>query len=275
MNFRKSYLFRFLSIAAVTVSVVVFMASCRKNKTEDTGYANDHATAEQTFNDVQTISDQAATLPSGGSMGFKTTNGGCATVTKSGNTITVDFGPTDCLCHDGRKRRGKIIINCTGGYNDPGAVHTMTFDNFYQNDNKVTGTRTVTNMGNNAQGQPYYTIQVDGAVTLNKTGGTVTAVWTKTRTWITGYDTPADLTDDVYEVTGKGVITRDNGRVINVTITAPLIIAYSCHWVEAGSVTFALATGQSRTLNYGDTPNCDDQATITLGNGQVRNITLP
>src|ERR1043165_4780632 len=111
---RRSSLFLVSATAFVTLAVLLF-TGCRKAKTpEDTGYANDHAMAEQSFDDVQSIADKASAVSSGSSLGYKSTNGGCATVTKTPGTITVDFGPTDCTCRDGRKRRGKIIITYTG-----------------------------------------------------------------------------------------------------------------------------------------------------------------
>ncbi len=277
---KKSGLLICLSAAAVTLSVVLFTAGCHKgNSPEDTGYAADHATSEQTFNDVQAISDNAANV-SAGPLGYKTSAGGCATVTKTPPTpttpgvMTIDFGSSDCTCHDGRKRRGKIIVSYTGGYADSGSVHTITFDNFYQNDNKVTGTKTVTNMGHNSSGQPYFNIHVSGSVTLNG-GGTVSATWDRVRTWTAGYNTPTYMDDDVYQITGSGTLTRANGKVINISITAPLVIANNCKWIEAGSVTFEVATGQSRVVNYGDVAACDDQATVTLANGTKKDITLP
>jgi len=272
-----------LSLTVITVTIVIAAlfstASCHKKAaSEDTGYANENATTEQTFNDVQTISDQAATMPSGATLAYKTsatTGSPCATVTHSGNTITIDFGASDCMCKDGRNRRGKIIVNYTGAYTDAGSVHTITFDNFYQNDNKVTGLKTVTNMGPNAHGQPYFNVHIDGSVTMNG-GGTTSTKWDRVRTWAEGYST-SDFADDVYEITGSGTLTRENGQVISMTISnsTPLVCALNCRWIEAGSVTFSVSTGQSRVLDYGDTPDCDDMATVTLGNGNVRNITLP
>ena len=273
-------LFRCFGVAAFTLSLVLLSVGChKKDKPEDTGYASDHATSEQTFNDVQSISDDAANV-SAGPLGYKMTNGGCATVTKTAPTptspgvMTIDFGSTDCTCHDGRTRRGRIIVTYTGNYADSGSVHTITFDNFYQNDNKVTGSKTVTNMGHNSSGQPFFNIHVSGSVTL-KNGGTVSAEWDRTRTWTAGYSTLTYLADDVYQVTGSGTLTRANGSVITMTITSPLVVANGCHWIEAGTVTFEIASGQRRVLNFGDVANCDDQAVLTLANGTKKNITLP
>lgn len=263
--------------AAITVSVFIFTAACHKNKveTEDTGFAADHAVSEQTFDDVQTISDQAATTS--GALNFRTTattGGGCATVTQTTGQTVIDFGATDCTCRDGRTRRGKIIINYTGKYADSGSVRTITFDNFYQNDNKVTGTKTVTNMGHNSLGQPWFKVHVDGSVTKSG-GGTVTMTSDRSRTWTKGFTTLADLTDDVYEIEGSATLTRANGEVVHMDIMSPLVIALNCHWIEAGNVIFKLGNGKTVALNYGVTPTCDNIATATLPNGKTRDITLP
>ena len=259
--------------------VFVFMTACRKTRpaTEDTSYATQHMVTEQTFSDVQNISDQAADIPSGSHLSYKTTAttiSQCATVTHVNNIITIDFGPENCMCNDGRNRRGKIIVTYTGGhYEDSGSVHTITFNNFYQNDNKITGTKTVTNMGKNDSGQIYFNITIVGSVTLNG-GGTISTNWNRVRTWIAGYGTLTYTPDDVYKITGSGKMTLTNGTEADITITAPLIVANNCHWIEAGTVSYTLK-GATHTLDYGDIPACDDQATITLANGSVKSISLP
>jgi len=276
---QKSKLMLFVSTAAIATSVCLFTA-CHKNDnkdntttttTEDTGYATDHNLSEKMYDDAQTIGDKANVTT--GSGAFKPS--GCATVTKSGTTITVDFGSANCLCSDGRNRRGKIIINYTGAYGDSASVHTITFDNYYQNDNKVEGTKTVTNMGHNSAGQPYFNVTVNGTITKTD-GTTIVTNWTRVRTWTAGYGTPLVWSDDVYKITGSGTITRPAG-VVNVSIATatPLEIHGDCKWIEAGSITYTLPTGVTRTLNYGATPVCDADATVTLPSGVTKSITLP
>ncbi len=276
----RSKFFLYGGFVAITLSAFIFMVSCNKKKTdpapvtttEDTGYATDHAMTEQSFDDVQSISDRAALVPSGGSLNFKMSS--CATVVHAGDSIVVNFGTVNCLCADGRYRRGKIIIHYSGGaYADSGSTHTITFNNYFQNDNQITGTKTVTNMGHNSSGQPYFNITVAGSV-IRSTGVTITAAWTRVRTWTAGYTTLGDLSDDTYSITGSGTITRPAGTV-TVTISAPLIVALGCHWIEAGSVVYTLPSGLTRTLNYGTTPACDDNATVTLPSGATIAITLP
>ena len=272
-----------LGTAALTLGAFIFVVSCnRKDKntttTEDTGYTSDQFVADKSFNDVQSIADQASTISTGGSLGYKTSEltSGCATVTRSTGSIIIDFGTTNCLCNDGRYRRGKILVSYTGNYSDSASTHTITFDNFYQNDNKVEGTKTVTNMGHNSLGQPYFNVTVAGTITKS-TGGTVLTAWSRVRTWTAGYNTPTDFTDDVYAITGTGTITRANGTVVTVSISnaAPLIIASGCRWIEAGTLTYTLPSSLTRSINYGSTANCDADAVLTLPSGATYNITLP
>ncbi|MFI5196066.1 MAG: hypothetical protein ACHQD8_03165, partial [Chitinophagales bacterium] len=277
---RKSGLLTFAVSALITMSVFIFTAACHKSlATADNGYAAEQATTEKTFSDIQGIADQAATLSSGSHITYRTTgttSSGCATIYKSGDSAIIDFGPTDCTCLDGRKRRGKIIVTYTGNYMDSGSVHTITFDNFYQNDNKVTGIKTVTYIGHNASGQPTFNVTINGSVTLNG-GGTISANWSRVRTWTAGYDTPLDFTDDVYTVSGSGTLVRANGAHVaaNIPAATPLVFAFGCRWIEAGTINFTLPGGATRSLNYGNTPACDDQAQLTLPNGAIYNITMP
>ncbi|MBX2907629.1 MAG: hypothetical protein KF744_16410 [Taibaiella sp.] len=275
---QKSKLMLFVGAATLAISVSLFTA-CKKNNdnntnstttTEDTGYATDQNLAEKTFDDAQDIADKA-NGSGAGSGAFKTS--GCATVTVSSGVITIDFGPTNCMCSDGRNRRGKIIVNYTGAYRDSGSVHTITFDNYYQNDNKIEGTKTVTNMGHNGSGQLYYNINVVGTIT-KPDGTTIGVNWDRVRTWTAGESTLLNWADDVYTITGSGTIVRSAGTV-TVAITTPLEVHLNCRWIEAGKVTYTLPSGGTRIMNYGDTPNCDNDAVVTLPSGVTHAITLP
>jgi hypothetical protein len=270
-----------VSVLAFALAVFTFGSGCNKNKTtdnstqtEETDVASDQVLSEQAFEDAQSIADQGATIT--GAMNYRmsgSTSGPCATVSRSGDTTVIDFGTVDCTCRDGRTRRGKIIVVRSGIYIDSGSVRTITFDNFYQNGNKITGIRTVTNMGRNTMGQPFYNINVAGSILLTS-GRTISATWSRVRTWTAGYTTLGTITDDIYQITGSGTITRAGGAIVGVEITAPLILAMDCRYIEAGTVKYTLPSGGVRTLNYGDTPACDNMAKLTLPSGTVYDITL-
>ncbi len=274
MNGTKSIFYKGAAIFAI--SSIVLLAACHKNAkatAEDNSYATDYATAEKTFNDVQTVSDQAATVS--GTMAYRTTattGSGCATVSHTFNgtdsVMTIDFGSSDCLCHDGSYRRGQIIVTYSGHYADSGSVHNITFNNFFHNDNQVKGTKTVTNMGHNSLGQIYFNVNINGSI-VKANGETHTATWNRVRTWIT------QGTPNVYQITGSGTLVRPNGKTVGVNITIPLVVASNCRWIEAGTIVHTLPSGLTRTVNYGNTPACDNEATITLPNGTRQTITLP
>ncbi len=257
-------------------ATMTFFAACRKNDNkdttttkEDTGYASDQAMSEKIFDDAQTLADKGNATT--GSGAFKTS--ACGTVTHTTGSFTIDFGTTNCLCADGRNRRGKVIVTYSGAYRDSASTHTITFDNYYQNDNKVEGTKTVTNMGTNSAGQQYFNVSVNGTIT--KPDGTVISVsYNRVRTWIAGSSTLLNWADDVYEVTGGGTITRPSG-VIDVNISSPLVVALNCRHIEAGTIVYTLPSGLTRSLNYGNTAICDDEAILTLPSGATYTITLP
>jgi len=273
-NTRRFYV---VGLLVVAVSVLVACNKADKNTknnddASDTGYASDHALSEKIFDDVQILADKAAGNTASGE--FKTT--ACGSVLKVTNLIIIDFGAANCMCVDGRNRRGKITIKFMGKYADTNLIHTITFENYFQDDIKVEGTKTVTYIGRNVAGQPYYNVSVAGTITKTD-GSVITPNWSRVRTWVAGYNTPYNWTDDEYKIIGSGTIIRSSG-VVNVAIvdTMPLMIATNCKWIKSGSIVYSLPGDRKRILNYGNTPACDNQATLTfLPAGTTIPITLP
>lgn len=282
-----------ITIAVVTLSCAVLAVACnRKDKdkntttttttntvsTEDKDYATDQATADNTFDDVQTIADRAMDVSSGSTMSWRTTAACAPTVTHHTDTTTIDFGTVACTGADGRTRKGKIIIIHTGGhYDDSGHTHKITFDNYYQNGNQITGYKEVKNMGHNSAGNLYFNITVNGTVTRT-TGATLTQVSTRVRTWMAGSTTTSRF-DDIYQITGGGSLTRTPSggtpKTATFTITAPLEIHGDCHNIEAGTISMTMPSGATRSLNYGSTAVCDNIGILTLPSGTTTTITLP
>lgn len=199
----------------------------------------------------------------------------CATVTNdtlaNPHQLTIDFGTANCLCADGNYRHGKIIVTYSGKYRDMGHTHTITFDNYFVNDNQVTGIKTVSYTSNTAAGNPKYDITVNGQVILANNAGTISWTSTRTRTWLEGYSTK-DWSDDVYEISGSGTVTRANGKTFTINITTPLHVALACKWIESGVVEITPAGAAVRTLDYGN-GTCDAQANFTV-NGKTYSVTL-
>lgn len=279
----RSPRFLLLSTAFITAGIFTFTA-CHKTSGDDvkqidqeTGIASEQSALEKNFSDVQSISDEAGTTGSSDlrMIGGASVLGGCATVTRDTTsvprTITIDFGSVYCLCQDGRYRKGQILVSYTGRYKDSGSVHAITFNNYFVDSNQITGTKTVTNMGTNSSGQPYYNIQVNGGIVLAGNNGTISWTSTRTRTWTGGYNTP-QWNDDVYHITGSGSITRANGNVVSMNITSPLVVALNCRWIEQGTVEVTRPNGNTAVLDYGSGA-CDAVASYTV-NGHTYTISL-
>lgn len=269
-------------MAAAALAAMVSAGAISCNKEKDRGdmdeYSNDQMRLEQTFEDVQNIADQAATT--GVLSTFRTSPtilSGCATIThdtiSNPHILTVDFGTSNCLCVDGRLRRGQIIVSYAGHYRDSGHVHTITFNDYYVNNNQVTGIRSITNMGHNSAGQTWFQISVNGALILANGNGTLSWTSSRTRTWVAGENT-LPKSDDEYEISGSSSVTRPNGNSFTMSVTSPLLVAVGCNWIKQGTMQITPSnTNMIRTLDYG-TGGCDDQATLTM-NGNTYSITLP
>ena len=230
-----------IALFAALLANVFFMVSCNRIKTKDnnndndTEMSKDNSMAEFSYNDAMNIADEASNVNSGDNLGNYKTASNCATVTKdtttNPRTITVDFGASNCLCNDGRYRRGKVLVTYTGKYRDAGSVHTIGFDNYFVNDNQILGSKTVTNMGLNASNQSYFNIVVNGKIIKANTTDSIMWSSNRTRTWIQGEATQT-WTDDIYEITGNGSGQNKNGS-FTMSIIQPLVRDLSCKWLKA------------------------------------------
>jgi hypothetical protein len=265
-----------LAIVAIALASTAFFSSCnRKDKTNndnDTEMASDNALSETTFNDVQSIADDASTKKTGEVLDDKIRNV-CATLThdtlSTPKTITIDFGTVNCLCGDGRYRRGKILVSYTGHYKDSGSTHAITFDQYFVNDNHVMGTKSVTNMGHNSSGQSYFSIVANGLI-VKTSGDSLTWNSNRTRTWTQGESTNVKI-DDVYEITGSASGTKGSNSY-TMLITQPLVRSLNCDWISSGKMDVQPSGKPLRSIDFG-AGTCDNQATVTIG-GVVHNIIL-
>ncbi len=270
-----------LKFATFIVAITILFFACNRRtiddltEKEDTDLVKIDAFSETAFTDVMMIADEASAKITGDNLEqFKTTSN-CATVThdtiSSPKTITVDFGPTNCLCNDGRNRRGKILISYQGKYKDSGSIHIISFDNYFVNDNHVMGTKTVQNMGKNASNQTFFNVTVQGLIIKATTLDSV--IWTanRVRTFIQGESTQI-RSDDVYQITGSSSGQKANGQTYTKTIIQPLVKEIGCQWFKSGIVEVLPSNKPLRTINFGNGA-CDNLATVEI-NGVTYNITL-
>lgn len=260
-----------LSLLALTL---LFLTSCRKDKEEepviDLDYtsASDNARAEDLFSDMLAQVDKAVDA-----NGLRDLCDPTVTfdTTSTPRSITLDFGTVNCTASNGRLRRGRILVSYTGRYRDVGTVITITPDNYYVNNNRVQGTKTVTNLGPNSEGQLQFSVSVNGSLTAADGSWTATHVANRTRTWIAGAGTPA-LSDDVYLITGGGSGVNRNGQAYTVSITNALRVALDCPYITQGTVQITPSGRPARIIDYGSGA-CDGSFTVSV-NGQTFTVVI-
>jgi len=199
----------------------------------------------------------------------------CANITRdtvsTPRRITIDYGPVNCLCRDGRYRRGLVVIEYTGARGVSGSTASMTFNNYFVNDRGISGNRSLV-FGTSTQGNPLRTTQFNLSITHPNRSGSWTRQGLRVREKIAG-DSTLTMMDDVYLITGNGSGSGPNGISFNHNVLTPLRKEGACRWLVSGSIQFSRNNQASRTLDFGN-GLCDDQATITTSNG-IRTITLP
>ena len=264
----------------VVVALTSFtFTGCKKADSvdDDATVAIENEESESVANDADNMADNAAkgTKVNKTDDAYELLTSPCAQITHDTvaipHVLTIDFGATDCLCLDGRYRRGKIIISYTGHYFDAGSVRTMTFDGYYVNQTHHEGTRTITNNGLNASGNYTWSIHAVNMKHTKANGNWHQWNSDRTREMTAGYGTPAWL-DDVYSITGTADGNNHNGVTRHLETTTPLVRSLNCHWIESGVVVITPSNKPARTLDFGNT-GCDANATVTI-NGHTHNITL-
>lgn len=129
-------------------------------------------------------------------------------------TLTLNFGPTNCLCPDGCYRRGIIQAVFSGPCRQAGAVVTSTLTNYFVNDNQHLGTRVITNLGSGS-----FDLSVQNASIIYANNGGTTS-WSSARHYVrtAGFGT-ATILDAAYSITGS--LTGTNRRGISSATPLP------------------------------------------------------
>lgn len=146
----------------------------------------------------------------------------CATASfdTATSTLSIDYGTTNCLCKDGRYRKGLLTLTYEGQYLDSGSAVKLALFDYYVQDIKFNGTKTITNLGN-ASGSYRFAYEVKNA-SAETENGTITWETFAEITKTAGNETPFWPFDDVYLVTGDSRGTNRNGVDYTVSTTVPL-----------------------------------------------------
>ncbi|MEP7144176.1 MAG: hypothetical protein ABI707_14935 [Ferruginibacter sp.] len=192
---------------------------------------------------------------------------GCAEVTVSTTagfpkTIVIDF-KTGCTDAHGITRKGKINIILSDFLRKKGSTAVLTFDGYYVNDFKKEGTITWTN--NSTASVKGWERKVENGKITAPTGKYWMHSGIKNVVQTAGYDTPLNLLDDAYSVTGNNSVTNSN----NITRTSAILIALEkrtiCENISKGSIELK-GPKHSAIVDFGN-GDCDKVATIAIDGG--------
>ncbi|MBM2815951.1 MAG: hypothetical protein HW421_2713 [Ignavibacteria bacterium] len=276
--------------SALVFSLMLIFTACKKNVTspvEDSiKSSEDNAIVDGEFSSVFSFVDAQSettlgseTLKKGDSPLTPTSksiilpSGAVVSWDSASKTLIIDFGSTNILCNDGLLRRGKIIAVFSGKFKQVNFGVNVSLDNYYVQDMKVTGTKTMTYLGN-------YTINI---VVQNASVTTPTGVisWSANRTVkkTAGYDSPLIILDDQYLISGNASGKNREGVNFSVVIDQnnPLKKKLSCVKKDfvSGIITIQNDKGNSLTVNYDPlgTEECNKLARVTV-NGKSKDIIL-
>ena len=280
---------RSLAVACLAGGLLLTTAGCNKrdadsaSPTEDVASAEDSGSGDEEtamssdlLNAAAPQDEAVSESPAiAGPAELARLVGTCATRTYVADTrtLTIDFGPTNCLCPDGRYRRGKIIIVFAGADLHRHSGATVTRNNYFVNDNQHTATRIFADLGSGS-----FSVDVPSASIILANGGG-THSWTAHRvfTRTAGFGTP-QISDDEYRIAGTASGTNRKGVSYTATITTPLIKRFTVgcfRHFASGIVTINNSNNKTLVLNYDPTGTsaCDNIASVTV-NGRTKTIIL-
>jgi len=177
-------------------------------------------------------------------------------------TVTIDYGD-GCTGPNGRVRKGKIIVVVNQAYKNEEHYRITTFDNFYIDDFKVEGTKTISNEGKNIDGNYVFSVTLEDGKVIKPNGDTISRSINHEREWLSGSNTRFRW-DDQYFVTGYATGVNHNHLAYTRTIVNPLYITLDCRWIRSGTVEINVEGKEPIILDYGEGA-CDRLATVTAG----------
>jgi hypothetical protein len=204
---------------------------------------------------------------------------GCVTVTLHENadgqfwprSWTLDYGAENCQCYSGNTKRGKIHVSLSDWWRKEGSLRKITFENFYLNDNKLEGIKTILNTGLNENGNLTFSKNLDNAKLTYPDGTVMSWKCEKISELIEGGDSYI-FADDVWSVTGSGSGKNLDGKNYTMTIKSPLIYQNGCFYPVSGIIEIETEGETPKIIDYGN-GECDNEASVTA-DGETEIIQL-
>ncbi|MFV7234525.1 hypothetical protein [Flavobacterium sp. ZB4R12] len=278
---------------------ILAFTSCSSDPNSATADAtvtsNDVAATQKMDNaidDISLIVDNQYEVSEGSTTGKSTENyhsllPNCASVSDLGSTtsvrvLTITFGTETSACiFRGHSLKGQIILTRTIGTTFP-KIMTVTYHNFYVNDNKLEGTSTWKReiLGSGDTLHPKTTFTMTG-MTLTASTGVYTRNGDRVREMTAGFSTRLSPTDDVYSTYGTFTTNHPNGTVFTTLIESatPLVHKTACSLIPVpmpfpvSGIVKLSKNSHHATIDYG-TGDCDNLAMLSIDGGTATQITL-
>lgn len=176
---------------------------------------------------------------------------------------TLDYGTENCECFIGNMKRGKINVSLSDWWKNEGSLKEITFEDFFMNDNKMEGVKTILNTGLNENGNLTFNKKVTDAKLTYTDGSSISWNCNKNSEQIEGGSTLL-FSDDVWAVNGSGSGINLDAKSYTMTITS-LIYNYGCFYPVSGIIEISTEGEELKIINYGE-GECDNIITVTVGN---------
>lgn len=185
-------------------------------------------------------------------------------------TITVDFGTAGCTDLKGNVRKGKIVFTYHGRRFQPGSTIVTTVEDYYINDIKLEGVRTITNASASTSDAPAFHVQLENGKAIFEDGSFASRQSNITVEWVRASN-PADdrLVIDVSS-TASGTNRRE--RTYEVSLLEPLEFKRFCGFAVKGIKKYLIDGEREIIVDYGD-GECDRSVTVTV-DGVTQDITV-
>jgi len=176
---------------------------------------------------------------------------------------TFDYGTENCESIFGNEKRGMVHVSLSDWWKNEDSFREITFEDFYINDNKMEGVKTILNTGLNENGNLSFTKKVTDAKLTYVDGTSMTWNCEKVSEQVEGAETII-FADDVWSVTGGGSGVNIDEKSYTMTITAALIYNSGCFYPVSGIMEISTEGEELKVINYGD-GECDNIITVTVG----------
>lgn len=176
---------------------------------------------------------------------------------------TLDYGTENCECFQGNNKRGMIHVSLSDWWKNEGSLREITFEDFYMNNNKMEGVKTILNTGLNESGNLTFAKNLTDAKLTYPDSTVMSWNCEKYSEQIEGGDTFL-FADDVWAVTGVGSGVNLDEKSFTIEITSALIYNNGCFYPVSGIIEISTEGEELKTINYGD-GECDNVITVTVG----------